>query len=183
MTESVSMGGAAAARRRWLVWALAAAPVALTLAAADADERPHIRAASAEAAGEYLTVIGGCNDCHTPGWMETNGAIPSHDRLTGATVGFRGPWGTTYPPNLRLTAAQLDSEAWIQMIRTRNDLPPMPWMNLHQVSEQDLRAIHSYLVSLGPAGAVAPAYVPPDQEPETPYILFVPQPPTQQPAS
>ena len=44
------------------------------------------------------------------------------------------------------------------------------------MSEHDLKAIYHYVASLGPAGAPAPAYVPPGQEPRTPAIQF-PAPP------
>ncbi len=26
--------------------------------------------------GRYLSIIGGCNDCHTPGYLEKSGAVP-----------------------------------------------------------------------------------------------------------
>lgn len=129
---------------------------------------------SMEARGKYLVVIGGCNDCHTIGYPESNGKIPESEWLTGAPVGFRGPWGTTYPVNLRLSVAGMDEENWVTMTRTREALPPMPWPSLNQMDEQDLRAIYRYIKSLGPKGVKAPLAVGPDQEPETPYILFEP---------
>lgn len=134
----------------------------------------YVAAPDPAAAGEYLTSIGGCNDCHTPGWMETNGGIPDEDRLVGSTMGWRGPWGTTFPPNLRLSAAGKSPEIWIAMIRSRNDRPPMPWMSLHRMPDRDLAAIHAYLTKLGPKGAPAPAWVPPDVEPEHPYLSLNP---------
>lgn len=143
-------------------------------ARAAAPETPHVAATSPVAAGEYLTVIGGCNDCHTPGWDQSFGQIPGPDRLTGLPVGFRGPWGTSYPANLRLSATSQTAAQWIAMIRARRGNPPMPWMNLHQMTDRDLSAIHAYLNSLGPKGEPVPAFVPPGQEPATPYIVFDP---------
>ncbi|MDX1487796.1 MAG: hypothetical protein R3268_06320, partial [Acidiferrobacterales bacterium] len=52
--------------------------------------------------GRYLSVIAGCNDCHTSGYLWSNGDVPEKDWLTGDTLGWRGPWGTTYAVNLRL---------------------------------------------------------------------------------
>ena len=52
--------------------------------------------------GRYLVKIAGCNDCHTTGYAEAGGKIPEKQWLTGDQLGFRGPWGTTYPINLRL---------------------------------------------------------------------------------
>lgn len=81
------------------------------------------QARNMEARGKYLVVIGGCNDCHTIGYPESGGKTPESEWLTGAPVGFRGPWGTTYPANLRLTVAGIDEENWVTMTRSREALP------------------------------------------------------------
>jgi hypothetical protein len=47
-------------------------------------------------------------------------------------------------------------------------------MNLHLMNQRDLEAIYAYLASLGPKGEPSPAYVPPDREPATPYVVFEP---------
>lgn len=142
-------------------------------AASDAAEMsPHVVGPSAEAIGRYIVIQGGCNDCHTPGYME--GPVPEDEWLTGAPVGFRGPWGTSYPRNLRLTVQDYTEDQWVTMLHTRNALPPMPWVNINQIAEADARALYSYIRSLGPAGEQPPAPVPPDQEPTTPYISFAP---------
>jgi len=138
---------------------------------------PYVVAPSPEAAGRYLVLFGGCNDCHTPGWEASGGKLPESEWLVGSPVGYRGPWGTTYASNLRLFVQAIGEDAWVQMFRTRTERPPMPWMNYHGLNERDLRAIYRFIKSLGPKGEPAPAYVPPDQEPKTPYILFIPQEP------
>jgi len=145
-------------------------------AAADSTAAaPYVHAASDIEAGRYIVLIGGCNDCHTLGFMETPANIPEAQWLTGAPIGFRGPWGTTYPRNLRLTVQTMDEELWVSTLRTRHALPPMPWYNVNQMSERDARALYRYIRSLGPAGQPAPEVVPPGQEPATPYFDFVPQ--------
>jgi len=126
------------------------------------------------AAGRYLVVIAGCNDCHTAGWMDSGGKVVDSDWLLGTPVGFRGPWGTTYPSNLRLTAASIDEDAWVTMLKHRNARPPMPWFNTAQMTDADARNIYRFLRSLGPAGERAPLPVDPGVEPATPYILFEP---------
>lgn len=127
--------------------------------------------------GRYLVGISGCNDCHTAGYAETGGNVPEAQRLTGVPVGFSGPWGTSYPSNLRLVAQQITSdEQWLAVARTPRR-PPMPWFALRDMSDADLKAIYAYLRSLGPAGGPAPAAVAPGQAPTTPYIVFVPQAP------
>src|ERR1700694_4249615 len=42
---------------------------------------PAVAAESMEKAGEYLTIVGSCNDCHTQGWAEAKGKIPPAHRL------------------------------------------------------------------------------------------------------
>ena len=142
---------------------------------------PYVAASSTEQAGEYLTTLGGCNDCHTPQWAETNGKVPPTDRFVGSPVGYRGPWGTSYAANLRLLTQRVSEDQWVDILKTAmhgHGDPPMPWMNTAQMSDQDLRAIYRYIHSLGPKGERTPRGVPPGKEPTTPYINFVPTQPT-----
>ena len=125
-------------------------------------------------AGRYLVIIGGCNDCHTANWAESFGGVAEQDWLTGTPVGFRGPWGTTYPSNLRLLVQDMDEDAWVTMLRVRTDRPPMPWVNLNHMDPADARAIYRFIRSLGARGERAPTAVAADVEPPTPYILFEP---------
>lgn len=126
--------------------------------------------------GRYLTEIAGCNDCHTAGYLLSEGKIPEAEWLLGDTFGWRGPWGTTYAPNLRLIAADMSEADWITMAKSLKARPPMPWFNLNKMKDEDLKALYQYIRHLGPAGKVAPAYLPPDQQPDPPYALF-PSPP------
>jgi mono/diheme cytochrome c family protein len=124
--------------------------------------------------GRYLVRIGGCNDCHTPGYAERGGRMAEGEWLMGAYVGFRGPWGTSYPSNLRLTAQRIDEEQWVVFARLRR-LPPMPWFSLDAMSDNDLRSIYRFIQFLGPKGVSAPPALPPGQQSATPFIPFVAQ--------
>jgi len=126
------------------------------------------------ARGRYLVAIGGCNDCHTAGYAESVGQVPEREWLTGATVGFQGPWGTTYAANLRLAAADLSEAAWVTRART-SLRPPMPSTSLQVMTDKDLRAIYRFIRGLGAKGDAAPAYVPPGGLVMTPVIDFVPR--------
>jgi hypothetical protein len=42
-------------------------------------------------------------------------------------------------------------------------LPPMPWQNLSQAIDEDLRTIFAYLKSLPPVKNAVPAPIPPDE--------------------
>ena len=122
--------------------------------------------------GRYLVMITGCNDCHTPNFLVNGGKTPEKDRLTGGTVGWRGPWGTTYPANLRLYFQEVNEEQWVQMAKEIQRRPPMPYFSLNALAEADARAIYRYIRSLGPVGVPAPKFVPADKEPPQPYVQF-----------
>lgn len=140
-----------------------------------AADVPHVAGtASVEEAGRYLVTIGGCHDCHTPGFPEVGWEVPESEWLTGLPVGWRGPWGTTYGRNLRLTVQRLSEDQWVEMLRTRTALPPMPWASINRMSEPDLRAIYRFIASLGPGGEAMPPSVPPGEEPSTPFIVLAP---------
>ncbi|PAP77262.1 cytochrome C [Rubrivirga marina] len=142
--------------------------------AAPTSDAPAVAAASDLEAGRYLVEVGGCNDCHAVGYVESNGALPDSLWLMGSPVGFRGPWGTSYAKNLRLTTHQLTEDQWVARLQA-GGLPPMPWPAVRALSDADARAVYRFVRSLGPAGELAPRPVGPDAEPATPYFDFVPQ--------
>jgi mono/diheme cytochrome c family protein len=159
------------ATRLILVAVVAAAP--WTARAAD-KAKP--AGAAQLARGNYLVRIGGCNDCHTAGYAFSGGKVPEAQWLTGDSLGWRGPWGTTYPANLRMYMQDLTEAQWLKAAKVLQTRPPMPWFSVRQMSDGDLRAIYAFIRHLGPGGQAAPAYVPPDKEPPPPFVLF-PAPP------
>ncbi|HZZ45029.1 MAG TPA: c-type cytochrome [Tepidisphaeraceae bacterium] len=166
----------------WKRAAMISLPTLLVLIAAKehtkAPQPPKANIAAADPiqAGKYLVMIAGCNDCHTPGYDQSHGKIPESDWLTGESLGFKGPWGTSYPSNLRLTVTLINEDGWVQMLRTRNARPPMPWLAVNSMSDPDLRALYQYIKSLGPKGEKSPDYLPPGADPKTPVVTF-PTPP------
>lgn len=157
--------------------AFAACGVAPFLAAAAmAAEAPSATPGPQVVRGKYLVQTSGCNDCHTPGYLETEGNVEESRWLTGTALGWHGPWGTTYAPNLRLTVKDMTAEQF--MARARGPLrPPMPFFNLRAMRDGDLKAIYAYIKFLGPAGDPAPAYLPPDKTPTGPFVTFPAPPP------
>ena len=127
--------------------------------------------------GRYLIKISGCNDCHTPGYLPNNGNVPAEQWLTGDSFGWNGPWGTTYGSNLRLFMKDMTEQQWVQVAKTLQRRPPMPWFNLNAMTDDDLRAIYHFVRSLGEPGAPAPAYVPVGQQPNPPFAVFPAPPP------
>ena len=152
---------------------LATAATALNGQAGAADKPAASRAdAGSIERGRYLARIAGCNDCHTPGYTQSGGKVDEKHWLTGDALGWQGPWGTTYPANLRLVLARMSEDEWVRVAKSAQYRPPMPWFNLHDMAEGDLRAFHRFVRHLGPAGAPAPAYLPPGQAANGPVIAF-----------
>ena len=151
--------------------------LALGLMGAAAGVMAQEPAASADelARGRYMTVIGGCNDCHTAGYAENAGNTPDAEWLTGVPIGFAGPWGVSYPANLRLNVQSMSEDQWVARVRSPL-LPPMPWFSVAHMKEEDVRAMYRFIKSLGPAGEAMPAFVAPGGKVETPVMDFYPHP-------
>ncbi len=130
--------------------------------------------AASIARGRYIVAISGCNDCHTAGYSETGGKVAQSDWLLGQPVGFRGPWGVSYPANLRLTVQSMTEVEWLRFARVER-LPPMPWFALRDMGDDDLRSMYRFVRSLGAKGARMPAALAPNANVGTPYIEFTPK--------
>jgi len=155
--------------------------LALALAACQ-PESPHAQTALPAAKpsdadllarGEYLVRITGCNDCHTPGYAESGGTASKDTWLVGSPMGFNGPWGTTYPSNLRLRMQQLTEAQWMEYSATLRTRPMMPDFAVRAMSEDDRRAIYRFVHALGAAGQPAPEALPPGTTPPAPYLGMV----------
>ncbi len=159
---------------RWNSWT---AVISLGLAAAAAvpliAAAPSARDAQAKriARGQYLVTVQGCGDCHTPGTLY--GSPDFGRRLAGSELGWRGPWGVSYPRNLtpdpETGLGKWTEKQIVDAIRTgmrpdgRPLSPPMPWPNLTQLTDEDAYAIAAYLKSLPPVKHQVPDLVPPDK--------------------
>ena len=78
---------------------------------------------------------------------------------SGTNTAFAGPWGVSYAMNLtpdRNTGLGIwTEEMFVKALRTgrhmgqsRPILPPMPWPNVGQMTDQDLQALFAYLRSI-----------------------------------
>ena len=156
-----------------LGWLLMA-PVLVASANAPASD---VSAAQREARGRYLATVGGCHDCHTPGFALNGGKAPEAVWRTGDALGWSGAWGTTYPANLRLRVADMSEREWIAYARALKTRPPMPYWVLNTMEDSDLSALWTMFKSLGKAGVPAPAALPPGVEPKGPAVRFPAPPP------
>lgn len=124
--------------------------------------------------GLYVSIIGGCHDCHTGGYNESGGKIDPATALAGVPLGYSGPWGTSYASNLRDSVKDMSEEEFVKFAKTFTAKPPMPVYNVHAMEESDLRSLYLYIKSLGEPGAPMPEALPPGAEPATPYIVMEP---------
>jgi len=128
------------------------------------------------ARGRYMIVTGHCNNCHTADYQQSAGKIPEQDWLTGRDIGHRGPWGTAYPPNLRINVNKMSEAEWVAYAQTLKVKPAMPWWSLRDTNLEDLRAMYRFIKSLGRSDKASRPSLPPDQEPQTLYIRVIPAP-------
>ena len=160
---------------RWALIFTSFSISSLVAGAAIAQQKAEKKLSAEAARGKYLIQIAGCNDCHTPGYATSGGKVEEKLWLTGDQLGWRGPWGTTYASNLRLTVKNMTADQFMNYVRSEFK-PPMPWFNLRDMSDRDVKAIYAYVKHLGPFGQPAPQYVPPNQNPGGPFVQF-PAPP------
>lgn len=148
------------------------------------------------ARGKYLTTIGGCNDCHSPKVMTSQGPEPDVTRLLSGhpkdeklstiiktqdwilfnnnLTAFVGPWGVSYAANLTPDETGIGNwkfEQFATAIRkgkskglegSRPLLPPMPWQMYKSMSDEDLKAVFTYLKSLPAVDNLVPAPIAPN---------------------
>ena len=80
-----------------------------------------------------------------------------------------------YAANLRLTVQNITEDQWVEMLKTRKGMPPMPWAEVNMINERDSRAIYAYIKSVGPKRERVPVAIGPGQKPATPYLNLFPQ--------
>ena len=148
----------------------------LVLALAGASGVAHADDDALRARGRDILFQSGCHDCHTPGFAANGGQAPEAAWLIGDELGWNGPWGTTYPTNLRLRLNDMSREQWLAFAKAMKARPPMPYWALNRMSDGDLTAIWLAVRALGKAGAPAPAALPPGTPPQGPVVRF-PSPP------
>ena len=96
-----------------------------------------------------------------------------HGAVMGPTMtSFSGPWGVSFAANLtpdRNTGLGIWTEdMFVKTIRTgrhwgvsRPILPPMPWQNFRNLTDDDLKAVFAYLRSIPPVVNHVPDPIPP----------------------
>lgn len=125
------------------------------------------------ARGEYLVTIGGCSDCHTPGYFLGK---PDMERfLGGSEVGFEIPGlgvfnGRNITPDKETGIGGWTTEQIVAAIQTgvtpdgRVLAPVMPWHALANLTEEDATSIAVFLQSVKPVSNKIPDAAKPGEQ-------------------
>jgi mono/diheme cytochrome c family protein len=139
--------------------------------------------------GKYLVTLGGCNDCHTPGYFLGK---PDRTRfLGGSEVGFEIPdqgvfYGSNLTPDRETGLGKWSTQEIVTAITTgkRPDgrvlAPVMPWHAFANLTPEDSAAIAVYLKSLPPVKNQVPGPFGPKEKP-TSFVMKVMPPETAAP--
>ena len=155
---------------------LAASALGLQSSMAAADDTQTSR-------GEYLVTIGGCNDCHTPGYFL--GKPDTSRFLGGSDVGFEIPGqgvfvGRNITPDKETSIGSWTREQIVTALQTgqRPDgrvlAPIMPWHALAQLTEEDVTSIAIFLQSLKPVSNQVPGPFKPGEKVSTFMFRILP---------
>ena len=92
----------------------------------------------------------------------------------GSFTSYIGPWGVSFAANLTSDSTTgIGNWTLDQFVRTfktgkyngapggRNLLPPMPWQNVAQMTDDELKAVFAYLQSTKPIHNIVPQPLPP----------------------
>jgi mono/diheme cytochrome c family protein len=134
------------------------------------------------ARGRYLVQFGGCNDCHTPGYLLGNA---DHSRyLGGSDVGFQTPAGTVVGPNLtpdkETGLGTWTDDQIVHAIQSgvtpegRVLSPLMPWPAFSKLTTADVHAIVAFLRTLPPVKHEVPKPFGPNETPTVTVLKLVP---------
>jgi mono/diheme cytochrome c family protein len=133
--------------------------------------------------GKYLVELGGCEHCHTPGYLLGKPDAAHH--FGGSDVGFEVPGlGTFVGPNLtpdkQTGLGDWSLEEIVTAIRTgvipdgRVLAPIMPWQSFASLTHADATAIAVYLKSLPAVKHQVPGPFGPNQRATTFVMKVVP---------
>jgi mono/diheme cytochrome c family protein len=159
---------------------LACAAIAATAALATAVGM--LAAARADAQidrGKYLVTLGGCNDCHTPGYFFSKPDMTRY--LGGSDVGFEIPGlgafaGGNITPDKETGIGNWTTAQIVTALQTgvRPDgrilAPIMPWHAFANLTKDDVTAIAAFLQSLPAVKNGVPGPFGPGQQ--APFSLF-----------
>ena len=133
--------------------------------------------------GKYLVTLGGCSDCHTPGYFLGKPDMSRY--LGGSDVGFTIPGlgafvGRNLTPDKETGLGDWTTGQIITALTTgvrpdgRQLAPIMPWRAFSRLAPEDAQAIAAYLKSLPPVNHAVPGPFGPNEKPSTLVFVIVP---------
>jgi len=167
-----------------IVAASATAQFGLTAASVEAQSKTKANPQEV-ARGKYLAILGGCMDCHTPGYFLGKPDMARY--LAGSEVGLEIPGlGVFHGPNLTpdketglggWTDQQI-IDAMQKGVRPDGRMlaPLMPWQALANLTPQDAQAIVAFLRSIPAVKNKVPGPFGPTEKP-TSFVMKVVPPP------
>jgi mono/diheme cytochrome c family protein len=132
--------------------------------------------------GSYLVKLGGCNDCHTPGYFFGKPNMTQY--LGGSDVGLEVPGlgtfvGRNLTPDKETGLGNWTTQEIITAIQTgvrpdgRTLAPIMPWRAFANLTKDDAAAIAVYLKSLPPVHREIPGPFGASEEPTVPRMTIL----------
>jgi mono/diheme cytochrome c family protein len=129
--------------------------------------------------GKYLVTLGGCNDCHTPGYFFGKPDMARY--LGGSDVGFEIPGlgafaGGNITPDKETGIGSWTADQIVTALQTgvRPDgrilAPIMPWHAFANLTKDDATAIAAFVQSLPPVKNAVPGPFASGQK--APFFLF-----------
>ena len=132
--------------------------------------------------GKYLVNLGGCHDCHTPGYFL--GKPDMSQYLGGSDVGLSLPTGVyvgrNLTPDKETGLGNWTKEQIIAAFSTgkrpdgRELAPIMPWEAFSRLTDADKDAIASYLQSIPTVRRAVPGPFSPNEAPSVLTFVLVP---------
>ena len=124
--------------------------------------------------GKYLVNLGGCHDCHTPGYFLGKPDMTQY--LGGSDVGLSLPTGVFVGRNLTPDKETGLIAAFAAGKRPdgRELAPIMPWEAFSHLTDADKDAIASYLQSIPAVKRAVPGPFTPNEAPTVLTFIIVP---------
>jgi mono/diheme cytochrome c family protein len=133
--------------------------------------------------GKYLVTLGGCNDCHTPGYFFGKPDMKRY--LGGSDVAFEIPGLGAFPgrnitPDKETGIGDWTAEQIVTAMTTgkrpdgRMLAPVMPWHAFASLTKRDARAIAAFLKSIPAVNNKVPDPVGPGQKVTTFLFRILP---------
>lgn len=115
-----------------------------------------------------------------PAWTPEDAKQNVLAKMNDMGTAWAGPWGVSFAfnltPDTETGMGEWSEATFIQVARTgkhqgqpnsRDILPPMPWFNMKDLSEADLKAMWAYLRSIPPVKNQVPFPIPPPAQANT----------------